>query len=310
MKAVGVRDFGGPEALQVLELPEPVAGPGELRIRVCAVTVNPADRNIRTGFWVEPTGQPLYVPGWEAAGVVDAIGEGTVTDLTVGERVMAIVVPSGAHGAYAEKVVVPAGSVARVPKSANDAEAASLPMNGLTAYLALEALGIGPGGTIAVTGSAGAVGGYAIQLAKAARLRVIADASDQDERLVRDLGADIVVARGNEFTSQVLAHAPDGVDGLVDAGVVGDSVAPALRDGGRVSTLRGYAATVDRGVVFVPVLAGNHKEASDVLDRLRELADSGQLSLRVADVYSAADASEAHRRLDAGGVRGRLILTF
>lgn len=108
MKAVGFTEFGGPEVLQVLELPTPEAGPGEVRIRVHAATVNAVDALQRGGPSGSPDAQPPFVPGMEAAGVVDQIGPGADTDLRVGERVMAIVLPNGSHGAYAEQVVVPA----------------------------------------------------------------------------------------------------------------------------------------------------------------------------------------------------------
>jgi NADPH:quinone reductase len=119
----------------------------------------------------------------DVAGVLDQIGPGVSTDVQVGDHVIAIVVPHALHGGYSEAVVVPAESVVRVPTGATDAEAATLPMNGLTVRLALDLLGLTRGQTLAVTGGAGAVGGYAVQLGKADGLRVIADASDSDEQL-------------------------------------------------------------------------------------------------------------------------------
>lgn len=115
MKAVGFTEFGGPEVLQILELPTPEAGPGEVRIRVHAATVNAVDALQRSGPARSPDAQPPFVPGMEAAGVVDQIGPGTGTDLSLGDRVMAIVLPDGVHGAYAERVVVPVNSVVRAP---------------------------------------------------------------------------------------------------------------------------------------------------------------------------------------------------
>jgi NADPH:quinone reductase-like Zn-dependent oxidoreductase len=159
--------------------------------------------------------------------VLDQIGEGVTTDLQLGDHVMAIVVPNGSHGAYSELIVVPAESVARVPVGATDVEAATLPMNGLTTRQALDLLGLEPGQTLAVTGAAGAVGGYAVQLGKADGLRVIADASDADEQLVKDLGADIVVRRGNEFSERVRRVVPEGADGLVDGALLNELVIPA-----------------------------------------------------------------------------------
>src|SRR5207249_1735149 len=139
MRVVGVEDFGGPDALKVFDLPEPHAGPGEVRIRVHAATVNPTDTYIPTGARAEYLQKypPPYVPGMDAAGVLDEIGEGVQTDLAIGDHVMAIVLPQGSHGGYSEMLVVPVESVARVPAGASDVEASTLPMNGLTARLAL-----------------------------------------------------------------------------------------------------------------------------------------------------------------------------
>jgi NADPH:quinone reductase-like Zn-dependent oxidoreductase len=312
MKAVGVMTFGGPDALETVELPDPVAGPGEVRIRVRAATVNPTDTGLRSGARAAQLKDipPPYVPGMDAAGVLDQIGEGVSTALQPGEQVMAIVVPSGSHGAYSELLVVPVESVARVPAGSSPAEASTLPMNGLTARMALDALDLQPGQTLAVTGAAGAVGGYAIQLAKTEGLRVVADAAPADEELVRDLGADIIVPRGDDFADRVREVVPGGVDGVVDAALLDQLVVPAVRDGGRIATVRGYRGDEERGITFHPVFVRNYAREQAKLDRLRELVEEGRVTLRVAAVVPAGEASEAHRRLEAGGTRGRLVLEF
>ncbi|MEU4466832.1 NADP-dependent oxidoreductase [Streptomyces sp. NPDC024017] len=310
MKAVGFTEFGGPEVLQVLELPAPDTGPGEVRIRVHAATVNTVDALQRSGPSGSSDAQPPFVPGMEAAGVVDRIGPGTDTDLKVGDRVMAIVLPGGSRGAYAEQVVVPADSVVRAPHGATDVQAASLPMNGLTARLALDTLDLEPGQTVAITGAAGAVGGYAVQLAKADGLRVVADASEQDEALVKELGADVVLRRGAEYPDRVRAEIPDGVDGLVDGASLSGLTARAVRDGRRVVTLRGFDSPGERGVVFEPIVVFRYARERAKLDRLRQQVEEGRITLRVAKTLPAEQAAEAHRLLAAGGIRGRLILTF
>jgi NADPH:quinone reductase-like Zn-dependent oxidoreductase len=223
---------------------------------------------------------------------------------------MAIVVPLGLHGGYAERVVVPAGSAARVPAGATDAAAATLPMNGLTVRQALDLLALAPGQTLAVTGAAGAVGGYAVQLGKADGLRVIADASAADEDLVRSLGADTLVPREEDFGEQVRAVSPGGADGVVDAALLNELALAAVRDGGGLARLRGFGGDPQRGVAFHPVLVRNYATEQAKLDRLREEAERGEVTLRVAAVYPADRAAEAHRRLEAGGVRGRLVLEF
>ena len=312
MRAIGVTEFGGPEALHPVDVPEEHAGPGQVRIRVTAAVVNPTDTHLVAGAYAErdPQKEPPWVPGMDAAGVLDEIGAGGETDLAVGDRVMAVVVPRGAHGGYRESLVLPANSVVRAPAGATDAEAATLPMNGLTARLALDALALRPGQVIAVTGAAGAFGGYVVQLAKADGLTVVADASEADEQLVRDLGADIVVRRGDDVADRIRQHYPDGVDGLADGSVQDELVLPAVRDGGRVATVRGYRGNGERGVEVIPVLVRRAAEDRERLDRLRQQAEEGVLTLRVARTFPAEEAAEAHRVLAQGGVRGRLVLQF
>ena len=310
MKAIGVVEFGGPDSLQVVELPDPKPGPGEVVVRVHAATVNPTDTYIPNGARAEMLRRdpPPYVPGMDAAGVLEEIGEGTSTDLSVGDQVMAIVVPKGSHGAYAERISLPAESVVRIPAGASLAEASTLPMNGLTARLALDLLELAPGSTVGVTGAAGALGGYVIQLAKADGLRVVADAAPADEALVRDLGADVVVARGDDVAERMRAEAPEGVDALVDAALLDQRVVPAVRDGGRIATVRGYTGEEERGITFHPVWVRTYAREHDKLDRLRQQVEAGQISLRVARTFPAAQAAEAHKVLAAGGTRGRLVL--
>lgn len=314
MRAVGVIEWGGPDALRVVELPTPEAGPGQVRIRVHAAAVNPTDTLLRDGSRAEPLRDvpAPHVPGMDAAGVLDQIGPGVETDLRVGDPVMAIVVPHGAHGAYAEQIVVPVESVVRAPAGASHAEAASLPMNALTVRAALDVLDLRPGQTLAVSGAAGAVGGYAVQLGKADGLRVVADASPADEKLVTSLGADVVVPRGDDFGARVRAVLPGGADGLIDAALLDEQAISAVRDGGRIATVRGYEGPdrAERGITFHPVFVRFYAQEQSKLDRLRQQAESGQVTLRVARTFPADQAAEAHRILEAGGTRGRLILEF
>jgi NADPH:quinone reductase-like Zn-dependent oxidoreductase len=220
--------------LQVVELPEVHADPGQVRIHVHAATVNPTDVGIRNGTRAEQqkVDPPPYVPGMEAAGIVDEVGSGVPDRLKVGDAVMAIVVPKGSHGAYREQIVLDVRSVVHAPTGKTHPESATLPMNGLTARQSLDLLKLSPGQVIAVTGAAGAYGGYVVQLAKAEGLTVIADAADRDEKLVASLGADIVVRRGNDVASRIRRNFPQGVDGLADGAVLNELVIPAVRDSG------------------------------------------------------------------------------
>ena len=313
MRVAGVVEFGGPEALQVVEVPDPPApGPGEIKVRVHAATINPTDTYMRNGAYQRRLGErpPPYIPGMDAAGVVAEIGDG-VTGFAVGDPVMAIVMPTRPEGgAYAEQIVVPAGSVAHAPKNASHAEAATLPMNGLTARLSLDQLGLQPGQTLAVTGAAGCYGGYVVQLAKADGLRVIADASAADEQLVRDLGADVVVPRGDDVAARIREAVPDGVDGLADGSVQNTLVLPAIRDGGGLTAVRPFEGDTERGIVIHQTWVAEYATAGDKLDRLGRQVEEGAVTLRVAQTFPAEKASEAHRRLEQGGTRGRLVIEF
>src|SRR5580700_5980035 len=229
MRAIGLFTHGGPEVLQVVEVPEVHAGPGEVRVRVHAATVNPTDVMVRDGMRAEQqkADLPPYVPGMEAAGIVDEVGSGVPDRLKVGDAVMAIAVPKGSHGAYREQIVLDARSVVRAPTGKTHPEACTLPMNGLTARLSLDLLKLSAGQVIAVTGAAGAYGGYVIQLAKDGGLTVIADASEKDEKLVASLGADIIVRRGDDVASRIRERFPEGVDGLAAGAVSNDhNIAP------------------------------------------------------------------------------------
>lgn len=310
MRVIGVMEHGGPEALQIFEVPELHAGPGRVRIRVHAATVNPTDTAVRNGARAEAQKEfePPYVPGMEAAGVVDEIGEEVDADLAVGDEVMAIVIPRGSRGAYAEQVVVPYQSVARIPAGASLVEAATLPMNGLTARLALDKLALQPGQTLAVTGAAGAFGGYVVQLAKADGLQVIADASDADVELVRSLGADHVVARGDDVATRIRAFAPEGVDGLADGALLHTKALAAIRDNGGLAAVRTFPGDSERGITVHPVWVRDYAYERAKLDRLRQQVEAGVLTLRVARTFAADQAGEAHRTLEAGGTRGRLVI--
>jgi NADPH:quinone reductase-like Zn-dependent oxidoreductase len=308
---VGVDEFGGYDALKVFDVPETHAGPGEVRVRVHAATVNPTDTYTRNGDRAAllAASPPPYVPGMDLAGVVDEVGDG-VSAPSLGDRVMAMVVPHGSHGAYSESIVLPAASVVRAPAGTTHAEASTLPMNGLTAQCTLDLLGLEPGATLAVTGAAGCYGGYTVQLAKAQGLRVIADAAPADEELVRSLGADVIVPRGPDVAAHIRHAMPEGVDGLADGSVQNASLIAAVRDGGGFASVRGFVGESAREIRFHQVWVRTYARETAKLDRLRRLVEEGALTLRVAQTFPAERAGEAHRLLEAGGVRGRLVLEF
>ncbi len=312
MRAVGLHHYGGPEVLEVLELTAPEPGEGEVRVRVAAATVNPTDVGLRTGAFADRYAElpPPWIPGMELAGEIDAVGPGS--DWAIGQAVVAIVLPARAlGGAQAEQVVVPAVSVAEAPAGASIEQAATLPMNGLTVRLALDRLALAPGATLAVTGSAGAVGGYAIELGKREGLTVIADAAPADEVLVRGLGADVVVPRGELATAAAIREAfPDGVDAVIDAALLGPPILPALRDGGQLIAVRPFAGESERAIAIKLVLVNDYATNQEALRELSRQAGEGELTLRVAETFAPERAADAHRALEAGGVRGRLVITF
>ena len=312
MRAVGLFTHGGPEVLQVVELLEVHAGPGQVRIRIHAATVNPTDILARNGARAEhqKVDPPPYVPGMEAAGIVDEVGSGVPDKLGVGDAVVAIVLPRGSHGAYREQIVLDARSVVRAPAGKTHVEAATLPMNGLTARQSLDLLKLSPGQVIAVTGAAGAYGGYVVQLAKTEGLIVIADASEKDEKLVASLGADIVVRRGADVASRIRSHFPRGVDGLADGAVLNELAIAAVRDGGAFTSVRGFQGAPQRDVHFTTTMVRSYALEFEKLDRLRQQVEADEITLRVAQVYPPERAPEAHRRLEAGGTRGRLVIEF
>jgi len=287
--------------LRVIERPVRDPDPGEVRLAVRAAAVNPTDIVLRERGAEDL--EPPWVPGMDAAGVVESVGSG-VGRLAVGDAVMAAVAPRRPEGgAQAELVVVPAASVVPVPQGATLEQAATLPMNGLTALLGLEQLDLREGQTLAVSGGAGLLASYAIPLAKLRGLRVLADAKPEDEALVRSFGADIVVARG--------AGVPESVDGFFDTAVLGRSAFPAIRDGGALAVVRGWNdGDSERGIRIEPVLVRTVLERTDWLEHLRELASQGTLQLRVAATYPPEGAADAQRLMEAGGLRGRAVIVF
>lgn len=311
MRAVVVEKFGGEEMLDVGSLPVPEPAAGQVRVRVAAAAVNPTDLLLRSGALTGHVShlRPPYVPGMDAAGIVDAVGEGA--GWTPGTPVMAFVNPfSETGGAQAEFVVLPADQVTALPGTVDVVDAAGLPMNGLTADLALRMLQLPDGATLGVTGGAGALGGYTIQLAKHRGLQVIAEAAPADRELLISLGADTVVPRTDDVATQYRAVVSSGLDALVDAAVVGAPALAAVRDGGQLVKCRPYDLPTVRGITVHQVYVISHPDMPGALRELAKLVEQGVLTLRTAARLSPRDAGAAHRRLAAGGVRGRQLIVF
>jgi NADPH:quinone reductase-like Zn-dependent oxidoreductase len=309
MRAVTIPRPGGPEVLEMAELPVREPGADEVRVAVRAAAVNPTDIGLRAAG-ADGIGPP-WVPGMDFAGVVDSIGPG-VEHLEVGDRVMGAVTPRRPEGgAQAELVLAPAASVVGMPRDASFSQASTLPMNGLTAELGLDMLGLASGQSLAVSGGAGLLASYVIALAKARGLEVVADAKPEDEELVRSFGADAVLPRGDGFVAAVRDRYPDGVDGLYDTAILRGAVLGAIRDGGGTAVVRGWDdSPVERGIQVHAVRVATVLKRTDWLRELQEMASDGRIALRVAAQLPPELAAEGHRLMDAGGLRGRAVIVF
>jgi NADPH:quinone reductase-like Zn-dependent oxidoreductase len=287
----------GTTALVSHELPDP--GPGAVRIRIAAAPVNPVDPSTRDGAFHRANRASGTVGlGWDLAGTVEAAGEGA-GGLSAGTPVIAIrddlAAPIGAHG---EAVVLPLRAVGRAPAGIDLAAASTLPLNALTADQALNLLAQPDGATVLITGAAGAVGGFAVQLAKLRGLRVIAQASDSDHDWLREIGADVVAGRDGVPAASV--------DAALDAASLGAPALAAVRDGGAmVGVLDPFTPPAERGITVQTV----HVQAKPgELDELARLAEDGKLALRVAETYPLVEFDAAYTRVEQGGLRGRVIL--
>jgi NADPH:quinone reductase-like Zn-dependent oxidoreductase len=309
VRAVGITEPGDVDVLTVIDRPVREAREGEVRIAVKAAAVNPTDIGLRQrGGGDLP---PPWVPGMDAAGTIESVGPG-VDRFEPGQEAMAAVTPRRPEGgAQAELIVVPAASVVPIPDGATLAQAATLPMNGLTAMLGLELLELSEGQTLAVSGGAGLLASYVIPLAKLRRLRVIADAKPEDEDLVRSFGADVVVPRGEGWGNAVREASRDGVDAVYDTALLRSTAFPAIRDGGQVAAVRTWEGPEsERGIQVRQVWVREVLDRTAWLEQLRDLASQGHLQLRVAGEYPPERAGEAHRVMEAGGLRGRALIVF
>ncbi|MET8646422.1 NADP-dependent oxidoreductase [Streptomyces sp. NPDC004675] len=294
MRAAVVRAFGGPEKVEIVETEVPEPGVRQVRIKVSAAGLNPVDGAVRSGAF-GGEGQQLGF-GFDVAGTVDATGAESTWH--VGDAVVAVahglVRPLGTHAEY---VVVETDAAAAAPTSVDAVAAATLPLNALTAAQALDLLELESGQSLLVTGAAGAVGGYAVQLAACRGIAVTALAREGDEEFVRSVGA-------SSFTSGAVAAGS--FDAVLDAGVLGPTTLEWVRDGGAfVALIPGTAPDPARGVRTAAVESS--AEGSRLAELVR-LVDEGALTLRVAARYPLVEVAKAHAHLEEGGVRGRIVL--
>jgi NADPH:quinone reductase-like Zn-dependent oxidoreductase len=280
------------------EVAPPELGPADVRIRVAAAAVNPVDVGVLTGPVRALTGLPDPVGlGWDVSGTVSEVG-GDVSGLQPGDRVAGILHVIGLKpsvGTHADETVLPAAAVARIPDGLDLVEAATLPLNALTASQAIDLFGPAEGRTLLITGGAGAVGGHAIVLAARAGWRVTA--------LARDADADFVVRAGAEPVTELPGPS---FDAVLDAAVLLESALAAVRDGGSfVGVAPGSPVAAERGITVHTVSVEPDGEA---IAGLLALASESTLELRVAGKVPLRDAAEAFEKVAGGGQRGRWLL--
>jgi NADPH:quinone reductase-like Zn-dependent oxidoreductase len=297
MRVAEVNKFGGPEVFRIAERPDPVAGPGEVLVRIRAAAINPTDLGTRAGQAKRrlPDLEPPFVPGWDLAGEVVDTGErvvGMIPFVLIGGRV----------GAYAEAAALDPDWLAPLDPSVDFETGATLPLNALTAREALEMLALPAGARLLVTGAGGAVGGFATQLGAEAGLEVVAVAGGDDEDWVAGLGAVEVLPRDADLS------AIEPVDGVFDAVPLGPAASTgALREGGKaVFTRPPDPLEPERDIQLESFLVSPN--AAALADLSRKLA-AGALRTRVARVLPLEQAAEGHRLAEAGGLHGKVVLT-
>ncbi|MGV9774858.1 NADP-dependent oxidoreductase [Streptosporangium sp. NPDC003464] len=299
MKAAAFSEFGGPEVLRVMELETPEAGAGQVRVRVKAAGVQPFDVAVRQGWSpAGVTGGLPRIPGNEFAGIVDQVGEG-VSGVSVGDEVLGF----NLLNSYAEYVVVPAENVTAKPANMPWEVAGGFTAGTQTAHIALRQLGVGEGDTVLVHAAAGSVGTAAVQLARLWGARVIGTAREENHDYLRSLGA-TPVAYGDGLLERVRALAPGGVDMVLDgAGGAALEVSLQLVKGERVVTLVEHERAGELGVQLT--------QGVRLASRLAELADlyaDGRLTFHVRRTYPLDRAADAHREVETGHGRGKVVL--
>ncbi|MFJ9947581.1 NADP-dependent oxidoreductase [Kitasatospora sp. NPDC091207] len=304
MKAIAIRRYGGPEVVEYLDLPDPKVGPDSVLVEVRAAGVNPVDWKVREGALAGLLDAhfPL-VMGWDAAGVVRAVGGG-VTEFAPGDEVYGYVrKDSVEHGTYAELVAAPVRTLARKPAALDWARSGGLPLAGLTALQGLRALRVKAGDTVLVHAAAGGVGHLAVQIAAARGARVIGTAGARNHDYLRGLGAE-PVAHGEGLAERVRALAPGGVDAALDlvGGAALDVSAALVADPSRIASVADYRVKALGGhYVWVrPDAAG--------LAELAALADEGRLTVTVASTFPLAQAGSAQALSAEGRTRGKIVL--
>ncbi|MGW4483306.1 NADP-dependent oxidoreductase [Amycolatopsis sp. NPDC004368] len=306
MRVVTQQEFGGPEVLEVVEVPRPVPGPTEVLVRVRAAGVNPVDWKSRAHEVF--LGRPPYTLGWDVSGVVEEVGFGA-TGVQVGDEVLGMPWFPREAGAYAEYVTAPSRQFVRKPAGMSNAEAAGLPLAGLTAWQALvDVAGVRGGQRVLVDAAAGGVGHLAVQIAKARGAYVLGTASAAKHGFLRSIGVDEPLDYRDKTVTAT--------DVDVYLGLVGETAdlrwLPAVKQGGLVISVPGGVAPAvrdaadKRGVRTAPVLVEPDRVG---LLGLVDLVKAGQLKVHVEQTFPLDEAARAHELGEAGRVTGKIVLT-
>ena len=302
MKAAFIEQFGGPDVIKYGDLPDPVAGPGQVVVDVVAASVNGADWRVRAGLYAE-TKFPLVL-GRDFSGMVAALGAG-VDDLKVGDAVFGVL-EAGREGAYAEKVAITAAIVAKKSAALSHTDAAALALTGITVLISVETtLQLQRGETILIQGGAGGVASVAIQIAKHIGARVITTTSAANVDYVRGLGADQVI----DYNAQNFTRVVSGCDAVLDT--VGGDVAKqsfaVLKPGGRAAFIASGAEPPkpDRG--DVTALRPPVPRSRKAMERIAELYVAGAVKPPEVKLYKLSQAAEAHSLSQARHFRGKLV---
>jgi NADPH:quinone reductase-like Zn-dependent oxidoreductase len=307
MKAIRFHDYGNPDVLRLEDAPTPAPGPGEVLVKVHATSVNPVDCAIRAGYLRALRDYPRpFILGWDFSGTIAALGDG-VTEWHLGDEVYGHPPLSGA-GAYAEYIAVPASICARKPASIDHNQAASIPLVALTAWQALfDHAQLTAGQTVLIQRGAGGVGSFAIQFAKLKGARVIATASARNLSLLRDLGADEALDYNAVRFEDVVSNIDVVLEGM--AGEVRERSWKTLKPGGILIALTGAPPTdvmaAERG--FTQKTIWVHPDQTQ-LTTIAGLVDSGKVRAIVETVVPLAEAAQAHRMVETGHTRGKIVL--
>ncbi|MGG2464090.1 NADP-dependent oxidoreductase [Streptomyces sp. RGM 3693] len=301
MRAIQFDRFGTPDVLNVVDTPEPAPGTGDVLVRAVATSINPVDDKTREGAIGEGTPPLPMTLGWDLAGIVV---DGGSSGLRVGERVIAMSHQlSSGRGTWADLVALPAQAVAAAPQTVSLAEAATLPLPGLTAWQTLDWLAVNAGERLLIAGAAGAVGGLALQIARARGVKVDALVSrDAQVAFARERGADLVTTDRRALQNRTY-------DAVFDT--FGAFVTEAVADGGRYASIATQAGPVpDLSSRGVRTTVNQVREDGAGLNELSKLVDRGSLQLRVHSTYGLHEIQAAHARFLQGGLAGKITVLF